>query len=164
MAMLTDTTSQLLTFRSGQTLFSMNISHVVEIVGTQVVTRVPTAPPFISGVTNIRGRVLPIIDLAVKFGAPPTAAGPQACVVIVNVPIGSEETQLGLLVDSVEDLLDVAPEDVAPPPSFGTPVDVAYLHGLVPLENTFVPLLDIPKILSASELIATREAAAVEPA
>jgi len=162
--MLTDTTSQLLTFRSGQTLFSMDISDVVEIVGEQVVTRVPTAPAFISGVTNIRGRVLPIIDLAVKFGGPATAAGPLVCVVIVNIPIGSEETLLGILVDSVEDLLDIAPDDVAPPPSFGTPVDVAYLHGLVPFENTFVPLLDIPKILSASELIATRETAGGESA
>ena len=157
-----ETTSQFLTFRSGQTLYSMDISHVVEIVGTQFVTRVPTAPPFISGVTNIRGRVLPIIDLAVKFGGQPTAAGPLACVIIVLVPIGGEDTVLGLLVDSVEDLLQIGPDEIAAPPSFGTPVDVSYLHGLVPIADTFVPLLDIPKILSASELIATRDTAAGE--
>jgi purine-binding chemotaxis protein CheW len=138
---------------------AIGILRVREIIEFDAVTRVPATPPWVRGVMNLRGSVVPVIDLAVKFGLPPSPVTRRTCIVVVETELEGERVVMGVMADSVSQVLDVAPEDVEPAPAFGTAVRVDYLLGLARLEDRFVLLLDIDRVLSAAELL---KVAAVE--
>jgi purine-binding chemotaxis protein CheW len=162
---------QALTFRVGEETYAISLLRVREIVEYQTVTRVPTAPPWIRGVTNLRGSVVPVLDLAAKLGLAASPVARRTCIVLVELALHHEETVLGLVVDAVDQVVDLTPEDVAPPPAFGTPVHTDYLLGMAKLDGRLALLLDIDQVLTADELLRAEAAAeatgateAVEPA
>jgi purine-binding chemotaxis protein CheW len=155
----TATTQYLAFFLAGDEC-AIGILRVKEIIEFDSVTRVPATPPWVRGVMNLRGSVVPVIDLAVKFGLPPSTVTRRTCIVVVETDLEGERVVMGVMADSVSQVLDVAPEDIEPAPAFGTSVRVDYLLGLGRLKDRFVLLLDIDRVLSAAELL---KVAGVEP-
>ena len=139
---------------------AIGILRVKEIIEYDTVTRVPATPAWVRGVMNLRGSVVPVIDLAVKFGLPPGAITRRTCIVVVETDLEGERVVMGVMADSVSQVFDVRPADVEPAPAFGTSVRVDYLLGLGRLADRFVLLLDIDRVLSAAELL---RVASVEP-
>lgn len=142
---------------------AIGILRVKEIIEFDSVTRVPATPPWVRGVMNLRGSVVPVIDLAVKFGLPPSTVTRRTCIVVVETDLEGERVVMGVMADSVSQVLDVAPEDVEPAPAFGTSVRVDYLLGLGRLQDRFVLLLDIDRVLSAAELLKVASVEAPPP-
>ena len=159
---------QYLSFLLDKEAYAIGILHVREILEYRPPTRVPQTPPSIRGVINLRGKVIPIVDLAVKFGLPPTKATKWTCIIVAETTIAGENTVMGVLADAVSEVIDLAPGDIEPPPSFGTRVKVDFLLGLGRAAGQkFVLLLDIDRILSADEVgvaASSAAAAAVEGA
>jgi purine-binding chemotaxis protein CheW len=144
--------SQFLTFHIGSDEYAVDILQVREVLGYTQVTRMPNAPPCIRGVMNLRGQVVPVIDLPAKFGMPSAIPTRRTCIVIVEIGGRSELTTMGIVVDSVDQAVDLSPADISPPPDFGTPIDVSYLHGIGKAPHGFVLVLDVERVLSTSEL------------
>ena len=145
--------SQYLTFFLGEEEYALGILRVKEIIQYDVVTRVPRTPDWIRGVINLRGRVVPVVDLAVKFNRPATTVGKSTCVVLVEVDVDDEHRVVGLVADAVSQVIDLRPDDIEPPPAFGTRLQVEYLLGMAKLGKKFALILDIDKVLSADERI-----------
>ena len=110
-------------------------------------------PPWVRGVMNLRGSVVPVIDLTVKFGLPESPVTNRTCIVIAEVALDGEPAVMGIVVDAVSQVLELSPADIEPPPAFGTSVRVDYLLGLGKFGDRFVLLLDIDRVLSAAELL-----------
>ncbi len=155
------TSTQYLSFFLGEDAYAIGILRVREILEHQPATRVPLTPPSIRGVINLRGKVIPIVDLAMKFGLPPTQVTKWTCIIVVETSVGSETTVMGVLADSVSEVIDLAPGEIEAPPAFGTRVKVDYLRGMGRTGQKFVLLLDIDRVLSAEE---TAVGNAVSPA
>ena len=138
--------------------YAIGILRVREILEYDVVTKVPTTPPSIRGVINLRGSVVPVVDLAVKLGLPEIAVTKRTCIVVVEVNLSGERTVMGVLTDSVSQVIDLPASEVQPPPTFGTRVRVDCLLGMGQAGRKFVLLLDIDKLLSLDELAAAQTA------
>jgi purine-binding chemotaxis protein CheW len=151
--------SQYLTFVIAGEEYAVGILQVKEIIQYDTVTRVPKTPCWIRGVINLRGGVVPVVDLAVKFGLPETPISGSTCIVITEVELGGEQTVMGVLADAVSQVIDLRPDDIEVPPSFGTSIHVDYLLGMGKVGKKFVLMLDIDKVLSSEELLATSGAA-----
>lgn len=145
--------TQHLTFRLGGEEYAVPILRVREILQYEEVTRVPGAPPTIRGVLNLRGSVVPVVDLAVKFGLPPTEATRRTCIVIVEVEREGERTVMGVVCDAVSQVMELGEADVEPPPSFGTRVRTDFLHGMARVGSRFALMLDLDRLLSSAELL-----------
>ena len=152
-------TQQYLTFLIAGEEHAISILKVREIIEFDVVTTIPNTPPWVKGVINLRGSVIPIIDLAVKFGLPKSTTTKLSCVVITEVRMGGETLVLGVLADSVSQVVDLTADDVEAAPAFGTRVKLDYLLGMGTLGKKFCLILDIDKVLSVNELIAMEESA-----
>jgi purine-binding chemotaxis protein CheW len=144
--------SQYLSFFLGDVEYALGILQVREIVEYDTVTRIPGTPGWIGGAFNLRGSVLPIIDLGLKLGIAPCTITRRTCVVVAEVDYQGERIVLGLLVDTIGQVLDFVPGDIEPTPAFGTPIHCDYLLGLGRLDKTFVILLDANKILDHREI------------
>ena len=149
-----DNAQQYLTFILGGEEYAIAILRVREILEYSNVTRVPSTPECICGVINLRGSVLPVIDLAVKFGLPPTEPTKQTCIVVVEVELDGEQTVLGVLTDAVNQVIELRDTSIQPPPAFGTKVRLEFLRGLGEVENGFILVLDIERLLTSEELLA----------
>jgi purine-binding chemotaxis protein CheW len=150
---------QYLTFTVADDEYAVDILKVREIVELGAVTKVPSTPPWIRGVINLRGAVVPLIDLAVKFGLPPTPATKRTAIVVVELALAGRATVMGAVVDGVRQVLELSADQVEPPPSFGTRVRVEFLRGLAEAGGKFILLLDIDAVLSVDELLMAEEAA-----
>jgi purine-binding chemotaxis protein CheW len=155
--------SQYLTFCIAAEEYAVELLRVREILQFEVVTKVPTTPPWIRGVMNLRGSVVPVVDLAAKFGLGESPIGPTTCIVIVEVSLSEERTVMGVMADSVSEVIDLGPEAIGAPPAFGTRVRVDYLKGMGKLDRKLVLILDIERVLSTDELLAAATAAPGEP-
>jgi purine-binding chemotaxis protein CheW len=144
--------TQYLTFTLAGEEYAIGILQVKEILEYDTLTPVPQTPPCIRGVINLRGSVVPVVDLAVKFGLPATALTKRTCIVIVEVALEGTRTVMGVMVDAVSHVMDLAPPDIEAPPAFGTRVRVDYLRGMGKVGKRFVLLLDIDRVLAAGEL------------
>lgn len=156
--------TQYLTFIIANEEYAINILRLREITEFTTITAVPTVPRCILGVINLRGSVVPVVDLAIKFGLPETKITKWTCIIIVELEIDGERTVMGVIADLVSQVIDLRPQDIEPPPPFGTKVRVDFLLGMGKTENKFVLILDIDKVLSTHELlaVATLPAAAAE--
>lgn len=143
--------SQYLSFFLGGEAYAIGILRVREILEYQPATRVPQTPASIRGVINLRGKVIPIVDLAMKFGLPPTQTTKWTCIIVVETTMAGETAIMGVLADSVSEVIDLAPSEIETPPTFGTRVKVDYLRGMGRAGQKFVLLLDIDRVLSAEE-------------
>ena len=144
---------QYLTFMIGGEEYAVSLLKVKEIIEYDVVTEIPKTPQWVRGVINLRGNVVPVIDLAVKFRLAPSVVGKLTCIVITEVECEGEATVMGIMADSVRQVIDLTPEDVEVPPSFGTRVRVDYLLGMARSGKKFCLLLDTEKVLSTEELL-----------
>jgi len=156
--------AQYLTFFLGEEEYGVSLLRVREIIQYDTITRVPRTPTFIRGVINLRGTVVPVVDLGHKFGRPATTATRSTCIVIVEPVVDGERTVMGVLADQVSQVIELAAADVAAPPSFGAPVPVDYLVGMGTVGRRFVLLLDIDRILSDQEMRTTAEVSEAAPA
>lgn len=144
---------QYLTFLIGGEEYAISLLKVKEIIEYDVVTEIPKTPEWVRGVINLRGNVVPVIDLAVKFRLPASVAGKLTCIVITEVECEGEPTVMGIMADAVRQVIDLKPEDIEVPPSFGTRVKVDYLLGMARSGKKFCLLLDTEKVLSTEELL-----------
>jgi len=131
--------------------YAVGILQVKEILQYEEVTRIPSVPASTRGVINLRGAVVPVIDLAVKFGLAQTTATKRTCILIVEAAVGGERTVMGLMVDAVREVLELGPEEVVPPPSFGSKVSIDFLAGMGKAVKGFVLLLDLDRAVSAGD-------------
>ena len=144
---------QYLTFLLANEEYAIGILKVKEIIEYDTVTTVPKTPKWVRGVINLRGAVVPVVDLAIKFGLELKPVTKTTCIVIVETQFESQNTTIGILVDAVSQVMELAAEDLQPVPEFGTRVKVDYLLGMAQLGKKFALLLDVDKVLSTDELL-----------
>jgi len=144
--------TQHLTFHLAGEEYAVGILKVKEIIEYGTLTVVPQTPPSVRGVINLRGNVVPVIDLAIKFGMPPSPITNRSCIVIVEVALDGEPGVMGVIVDSVSQVIDLPLSEILPPPAFGTRTKAEFLHGMAKADKKFFLILDIDKVLAADEL------------
>lgn len=142
---------QYLTFHLAGEEYGVGILAVKEIIPCGALTRVPQTPASIRGVINLRGNVVPVVDLAMKFGLGASVQTHRSCIVIVEVTLDGEPTTMGILADSVSQVMDFSADDVVAPPVFGTRVNTTFLMGMGRSGSKFVLLLNIDRALAASD-------------
>ena len=135
--------------------YAVSATSVTEIVALQPITRLPAMPACVLGLMNLRGTVIPIVDLGEKLGFGVTDIGPRTCAVVVMTTVDNVPTPIGVIASEVLDVVGLAAGDIAPPPAFGNPVDVAYLSGVTRMDGRYVLILDLTRILSPDELLTT---------
>jgi purine-binding chemotaxis protein CheW len=150
--------TQYLTFVVADEEYAIAILRVREILAYIPLTRVPRAPDFITGVMNLRGSVVPVVDLRVKLGLPPTTVTGNTCIVVVEVEGEQAVTTMALLADEVKDVMELTDEEIEPAPSFGTRIDLSFLCGMGDLGDHFALILNVDKVLTTLELIAASQA------
>ena len=143
---------QVLTFKLGEEVFGVNIMSVREVLDYTNVTKVPQTPDFMRGVINLRGSVVPVIDLKLKFGISATERTVNTCIIIVEVKLDEESAILGALADSVQEVVDFEKELIEPAPKIGTHLNTEFIYGMAKKEEGFVIILDIDKVFSVDEL------------
>ena len=152
--------SQDLTFLLGGEMFAVGILNVKEIIEYGQLTGIPMMPDFIRGVINLRGSVVPVIDLAARFGGKPTEVTRRTCIVIVEVSDGFDKDgdeqsnghDIGIMVDAVSEVLDIPGSEIEPPPTFGARIRADFIFGMGKVGGKFVILLNINKVLSIDEI------------
>ena len=144
---------QYLTFLLANEEYAIGILKVKEIIEYDTVTTVPKTPKWVRGVINLRGAVVPVVDLAIKFGLELKPVTKTTCIVIIETQFESQNTTIGIIVDAVSQVMELATEDMQPVPEFGTRVKVDYLLGMAQLGKKFALLLDVDKVLSTDELL-----------
>jgi purine-binding chemotaxis protein CheW len=133
--------------------FAIGIRSIKEIIEYGHLTEVPMMPDLVRGVINLRGAVVPVVDLAVRFGRAPTAIARRTCIVIVEIGAQADETQvIGVIVDAVNEVLDIPAQEIEPPPSFGARIRSDFIEGMGKVAGKFVILLNLKHVLSVGEL------------
>jgi purine-binding chemotaxis protein CheW len=151
-------TVQYLSFTLAEELFALDIGTVREVLDFTRVTEVPQTPDFMRGVINLRGSVVPVMDLRRKFGLPAAEQTVNTCIIIVEVALDGEKTVLGALADSVQEVLDLEPGQIEPPPRIGMNLNANFIKGMGKRDERFIIILDIDRVFSATELILTNQA------
>lgn len=141
-----------LTFLLGSEEFGIRVLQVREIMGLQDITAVPNTPPYVKGVINLRGKVIPVLCLRSKFGMSATEATSVSCIIVVQVENQGTMMLMGLVVDSVSEVVNIAAADVEDTPSFGSGRTTPYLLGMAKIKGKVKILLDIDKVIKAGEL------------
>lgn len=152
-----------LCFTLGTELFAIDILRIREIIEYLPPTAVPMMPPSLSGVINVRGSVVPVVDLAVRFNWPATQVGRRTCIVIVEIMHESTRHVLGLVVDKVNMVTDIKSEAIEPPPTFGARINTDFINGMARVNNQFVIVLDIARTLTIEEMAAVQKAQHMPP-
>ncbi len=155
---------QYLSFSLRETEYAVGILKVKEILQYEQTTRVPATPRSVRGVINLRGQVVPVLDLAAKFGLGETEPTRLTCILIVEAQLEGAATVVGVMADSVQEVIELGPNDIEPTPAFGTQVRVDFLVGVGKIGKRFVLLLDLDRVISADEKEFAREAAAAPEA
>ena len=148
-----------LAFRLGSEEYGLEILKVREINGLMDITAVPRTPEYIRGVINLRGKVIPVVDLRAKFGMEVAKDTEHTCIIVVDISQGGTNNQMGILVDSVSEVLDIAGDDIEGAPSFGASVDTRFILGMAKAKGGVKILLDIGAVLGGDETLAVGEAA-----
>jgi purine-binding chemotaxis protein CheW len=149
-----------LTFGLSKEVYGISILKVQEIVGMMPVTRVPKMSAYMRGVVNLRGRIIPVIDLSERFSLPPAEDTEVTCIIVAQVAGGSEPATVGLIVDEVREVVDIVDDQIEPVPDVGRAIDSSLIQGIGKLEHHVVVLLDIDQVLTAGEFEAIERAAA----
>ena len=144
--------TQYLTFTLAEEVFAIDISQVREVLDYTTVTKVPRTPPFMRGVINLRGNVVPVVDMRVKFDMTAADTTVNTCIIIVEISVDDETTILGAMADSVQEVLELEPGQIEPPPRIGTRLNTEFIYGMGKRGDQFIMILDIDKAFSAAEL------------
>ena len=145
-------TDQYLTFKLVDEVYALDISKVREVLDYTSITKVPQTPEFMCGVINLRGSVVPVIDMRLKFGMAKTVQTVNTCIIITEVTLEEESTVIGALADSVQEVLDLGPEQIEPAPKIGTGLNTDFIKGMGKHDEQFIIILDIDRVFSAEEL------------
>jgi purine-binding chemotaxis protein CheW len=156
--------NQYLTFKLDDEVFGLAIGKVREVLDFTTVTRVPRTPEYMRGVINLRGSVVPVVDLHMKFGLAQTEKTVNTCIIIVEIDIEGEVTILGALADSVQEVVELEPDQIEAAPKIGTKLNTEFIKGMGKREEQFVILLDIDKVFSHDELSQVQRAEVQAPA
>ena len=141
-----------LTFLLADEEYGLEILKVREIIGIMDITKVPQTPDYVQGVINLRGKVIPVIDLRTKFGLDQVEYNDQTCIIVVDVG-----TMMGIIVDTVQEVHDIPTSDIEPPPDLGATVDASFILGMGKVGDDVKILLDIGKVLTSEELVRLQE-------
>ncbi|MBT9498167.1 MULTISPECIES: chemotaxis protein CheW [Zoogloea] len=144
--------AQYLTFLLGGEMFAVGILNIKEIIEYGAVTEIPMVPPFIRGVINLRGAVVPVIDLASRFGGKRSEISRRTCIVIIELTENDERQDIGVVVDAVSEVLEIPVSEIEPPPSFGARIRADFIKGMGKVNGKFVILLEVDKVLSVDEI------------
>ena len=139
---------QYLTFMSGGETYAIGILRIKEIIQNGQLTAVPQMPDSILGVINLRGAVVPVIDLSARFGKNPTAVGKRNCIIIIDVASGAQTNNVGVMVDAVNAVLDIPSTEIEPPPSFSAGIRADFIDGMGKIDSKFVIILNVQQVLA----------------
>ena len=154
---ITDT-RQYLTFKLGDEVFAIDVSKVREVLDFTTITKIPRTPDFMSGVINLRGNVVPVVDLRLCFEMSKTEKTVNTCIVVMEMLLEGESTVIGALADSVEEVIDLEPDQIQPAPRMGTQIRTDFIKGMGKRDAQFIMILDIDRVFSVEELSAVRVA------
>ncbi len=143
---------QYLTFTLGHEMYAVGILRIKEIIEYGELTTVPTMPAFIRGVINLRGAVVPVVDLASRFGDQAAQVTRRTCIVILEVNQGDDQQIMGIMVDAVSEVLEIPPDQIEPAPAFGARIRVDFIAGMGKVDGRFVIILDVNRVLSLDEI------------
>jgi purine-binding chemotaxis protein CheW len=143
---------QYLTFMLSGETYAISILRIKEIIQYGSLTEVPRMPDFIRGVINLRGAVVPVIDLSARFGKPPTPVGRRNCIIIIEVALGAETQNVGVMVDAVNAVLEIPDSEIEPAPTFGTNIRADFIAGMGKINGKFVIILNIQQVLSMDDM------------
>lgn len=147
-----DQRGQFLAFTLGGETFAMDIRFIKEVIQYGSLTEIPLAPAFIRGVINLRGSVVPVIDLSARFGKPSTEVSRQTCIVILEVPHAEGELCIGVIVDHVSEVMDIGDSEIVSPPAFGNSIRSDFIFGIGKVAGSFLVLLNAERVLDIHEL------------
>jgi len=156
-------THQYLTFTLGGEMFAVGILNVKEIIEYGNLTEIPMMPAFIRGVINLRGAVVPVVDLAARFGGKISQVQRRTCIVIVEVRQEDAKHDIGIMVDAVSEVLEIQAGDIEPPPSFGAKIRADFIAGMGKVAGKFVIILEIQKVLSVDEMAVLADVSQANP-
>jgi purine-binding chemotaxis protein CheW len=154
---------QYLTFLLGGEMYALGILNVKEIIEYGQLTEIPMMPAFIRGVINLRGSVVPVVDLSARFGHTQSEVGKRTCIVIVEVRQGENRHDLGIMVDAVSEVLEIPGGEIEPPPTFGAKIRADFIAGMGKVAGQFVILLDIQRVLSVDEMAVLADVGQASP-
>jgi len=149
-------TVQYLTFKLADETFALDVSKVREILEQSNITKVPQTPDFMRGVINLRGSVVPVIDMRLKFGMSVTEQTVNTCIIVAEVQLEDETVILGALADSVQEVIEMEPSQIEPAPHVGTRLNTEFIKGMGKVDDHFIMILDIDKIFSSDEMEAVK--------
>ena len=151
--------TQYLAFKLGEEVYAVDVAKVREILDFPPITKVPRTPEFMRGVINLRGSVVPVVDMRLKFGMTMTEKSVNTCIVVVEAMLDNDLTTIGALADSVQEVVELEEAQIEPPPKIGTRLKVEFLKGMGKIGEGFIMLLDIDKVFSEQELLMVKDAA-----
>jgi purine-binding chemotaxis protein CheW len=150
-------TTQYLTFKLDEEIFALDIAKVREVLDYTTVTKVPRTPEFMRGVINLRGSVVPVVDMRLKFGMTKTDKTVNTCIIIVEITLAGETVVLGALADAVHEVIELEPGQIEPAPKIGTRLKTDFIRGMGKRGEHFIIILDIDRVFSADELSLVQE-------
>lgn len=156
---LTDRDGKYLTFTLAGEDYGIGILKIKEIIGMMPITSVPQTPSFVKGVVNLRGKVIPVMDLRLKFGLPAIDYSERTCIIVVEISGQSGSIKIGIVVDAVSEVLNIKGEDVENTPAFGARVNTDYILGMAKIGGSVKILLDIDKVLNSQDLVTLEKGA-----
>jgi len=146
-----------LSFKMSDELFAINVSKVINILEMRHITKVPKTPSYMKGVINLRGTVLPVVDLRIKFGLPEAENTVDTSIIVINMEKDGEIVMLGTLVDAVREVLELKDEEIAASPSIGTKYNSGFIQGMYRMDEHFIMILDIDKVFSVDDIIDVKD-------
>jgi purine-binding chemotaxis protein CheW len=154
---------QYLTFKLEDEVYALEITQIREVLDNTKITKVPKTPDFMKGVINLRGGVVPVVDMRLKFGLTATEFTVDTCIIIAEITVDNEETLIGALADQVREVLEIDPSQIEPPPRIGTRMDTDFIKGMGKHNDEFIIILDIVKVFSQQELSMVQQASEATP-
>jgi purine-binding chemotaxis protein CheW len=146
-----------LSFKLGEEVFAINVSKVINILEMSNITKIPKTPDYMKGVINLRGMVLPVVDIRIKFGLPEKELSVDTSIIVLSIDLNGEPVFIGIQVDAVREVLELKSEDIAPAPTIGTKYNSGFIEGMWRIDDKFIMILDIDKVFSTDEVIDFKE-------
>jgi len=150
-------TAQYLTFKLGDEVFALDVTQVREVLDLTTITKVPRSPEFMRGVINVRGSVVPVVDLRLKFGMPPAETSLDTRIIVMELFLDEETTVLGAIADSVHEVMELEPNHIEKPPRIGSRWRTEFIKGIGKRDEQFIIILDIDRVFSSDELAIVEE-------
>ena len=151
-------TQQYLTFTLDEELYAVDVVKVREVLEVTPLTKIPRMPAFMQGVINIRGSVVPVLDLRLKFGMEQAERTVDTCIIVMDIQAEDKTVTIGSLADSVQEVIDLDEENIEPPPRLGTKVDTDFIRGMGKRDDQFIIILDIDRVFNSSEIAVAEDA------